>query len=128
MRLAISITVVCVIEVSPSISSSFFDGSGEDRFFGRLPVPEECLRPRRRKVWEARLRKAKAHSTNAQSATASSIPGVIFSRTTDGWLRAYASEDGGIVWEAVNAVGPVIVNGIVCIKTGVGINRDLSWK
>ncbi|MGA1369814.1 MAG: dehydrogenase, partial [Blastocatellia bacterium] len=80
-----------------------------------------------------------ARCTNAQSAAASSIPGVIFSGTTDGWLRAYAAEDGRIVWETdtaaqpweavngrtakggtIDAGGPVIVNGIVYINSGYG--------
>lgn len=77
--------------------------------------------------------------TNAQSAAASSIPGVIFSGTTDGRLRAYAAEDGRIIWETdtaaqpwetvngrtakggtIDAGGPVIVNGIVYINSGYG--------
>ena len=81
----------------------------------------------------------KARCTNGQSAAASSIPGVVFSGTTDGHLRAYATGDGRIIWdvdtaarpwEAVNggvakggsidAGGPVIVNGVVYINSGYG--------
>jgi polyvinyl alcohol dehydrogenase (cytochrome) len=36
---------------------------------------------------------------NAQSAAPSAIPGVIFSGTTDGHERAYASADGHILWD-----------------------------
>jgi len=81
----------------------------------------------------------KVRCTNGQSAAASSIPGVVFSGTTDGHLRAYAATDGRIIWdvdtasrpwEAVNgglakggsidAGGPVIVNGVVYINSGYG--------
>ncbi len=81
----------------------------------------------------------KSRCTNGQSAAASSIPGVIFSGTTDGHLRAYAAGDGRIIWdvdtaarpwEAVNggfakggsidAGGPVIVDGTVYINSGYG--------
>lgn len=77
--------------------------------------------------------------TNAQSAAASSIPGIVFSGTTDGHLRAYAAADGRIVWDVdtaaqpydavngkqakggtIDAGGPVIVNGIVYINSGYG--------
>lgn len=77
--------------------------------------------------------------SNAQSAAASMIPGVIFSGTTDGHLRAYATGDGKIIWdfdtagqpyEAVNgkqakggtidAGGAVIANGVVYINSGYG--------
>jgi polyvinyl alcohol dehydrogenase (cytochrome) len=36
---------------------------------------------------------------NAQSAAPSAIPGVVFSGTTDGHERAYASADGRILWD-----------------------------
>lgn len=81
----------------------------------------------------------KARCTNGQSAAASSIPGVVFSGTTDGHLRAYATDDGRIIWdvdtaarpwEAVNggvakggsidAGGAVIANGTVFINSGYG--------
>ncbi len=77
--------------------------------------------------------------TNAQSAAATSIPGVVFSGTTDGHLRAYATADGKIVWDfdtagapydAVNGKqakggtidggGPTIANGILYINSGYG--------
>jgi polyvinyl alcohol dehydrogenase (cytochrome) len=80
-----------------------------------------------------------ARCSNAQSAAASLIPGVIFSGTTDGHLRAYATADGKIIWdfdtaaqpyEAVNgkqakggtidAGGATIANGVVYINSGYG--------
>ena len=64
------------------------------------------------------------------------IPGVIFSGSVDGHMRAYAAEDGRILWdfdtardfETVNGVpghggsidgpGAVVVNGIVYVNSG----------
>ncbi len=76
---------------------------------------------------------------NAQSAAASLIPGVIFSGTSDGHLRAYATADGKIVWDfdtaaqpynavngkqakggTIDAGGAVIANGIVYVNSGYG--------
>jgi polyvinyl alcohol dehydrogenase (cytochrome) len=76
---------------------------------------------------------------NAQSAAATSIPGVVFSGTTDGHLRAYAAGDGRVIWdfdtaaapyEAVNgkqakggtidAGGATIANGVLYINSGYG--------
>jgi polyvinyl alcohol dehydrogenase (cytochrome) len=74
----------------------------------------------------------------AQAAALSVIPGVVFSGSNDGTLRAYSSEDGAILWEAdtnrefatVNGVegrgasmlgpGPVIVDGMVFVGSGYG--------
>ena len=72
----------------------------------------------------------------AQSSAVTAIPGVVFSGSMDGHLRAYSSEDGKILWDfntvrefpAVNGVkanggaldgpGPVIVNGMVFVTSG----------
>ena len=77
----------------------------------------------------------------AQSAAVTLIPGVIFSGGIDGHLRAYAPDDGKIVWDVdtvrefqtVNGVkgtggsmdgpGAVIVNGIVYVNSGYGMLR-----
>ncbi|MBI3678874.1 MAG: PQQ-binding-like beta-propeller repeat protein [Acidobacteria bacterium] len=76
----------------------------------------------------------------AQSAAASMIPGVVFSGSVDGHLRAYRAGDGKIIWDfdtareyqTVNGVqarggsmdgpGPVIAGGIVYVNSGYG-----SW-
>lgn len=77
--------------------------------------------------------------TNAQSAAASLIPGIVFSGTSDGHLRAYAALDGKIVWDfdtaaqpydgvngkqakggTIDATGAVIANGILYINSGYG--------
>jgi polyvinyl alcohol dehydrogenase (cytochrome) len=72
----------------------------------------------------------------AQSAAVTAIPGVVFSGGLDGHLRAYASDDGDIIWdvdtaqkyETVNGVaanggsldgpGPVIVGGMLFVNSG----------
>lgn len=75
---------------------------------------------------------------NAQSAAATLIPGVVFSGTTDGHLRAYATKDGAILWDydtaaAINTVnagltkggtldggGPTVANGVLYTNSGYG--------
>jgi polyvinyl alcohol dehydrogenase (cytochrome) len=72
----------------------------------------------------------------AQSAAVTAIPGVIFSGSVDGHMRAYSSEDGRVLWDfdavrsfdTVNRVsakggsfdgpGPVIANGMVFVNSG----------
>jgi len=76
---------------------------------------------------------------NSQSAAATLIPGVVFSGTADGHLRAYATKDGSIIWDfdtgaqpydAVNGMkakggtldggGPTIANGVLYTNSGYG--------
>jgi polyvinyl alcohol dehydrogenase (cytochrome) len=72
----------------------------------------------------------------AQSAALTSIPGVVFSGSADGAVRAYASADGRVLWSfdtnrdfaTVNAVkadggsidgpGPVVAGGILYVTAG----------
>ena len=74
----------------------------------------------------------------AQSAAVTVIPGVVFSGSSDGHLRAYATDNGKIVWDfdavrdfqAVNGVparggsfdgpGPVIAGGMLFVNSGYG--------
>jgi polyvinyl alcohol dehydrogenase (cytochrome) len=74
----------------------------------------------------------------AQSAAVSAIPGVVFSGTTDGMLRAYDATSGRVIWEfatgrefttvngvaarggSVNGPGPTVVNGMVFSNSGYG--------
>ena len=76
----------------------------------------------------------------AQSAAVSAIPGVVFSGSVDGHLRAYAASDGRVVWDfdtareftTVNGVtakggsmdgpGPAIAGGMLFVGSGYG-----SW-
>ncbi len=81
----------------------------------------------------------KSRCTNAQSAAVTLIPGIVFSGTTDGHLRAYATADGKVVWDfdtaaqpydavngkqakggTIDAGGPTIANGILYINSGYG--------
>jgi polyvinyl alcohol dehydrogenase (cytochrome) len=75
---------------------------------------------------------------NSQSAAASVIPGIVFSGTADGHLRAYSTRDGSIVWDfdtakpldtvnggrakggALDGGGPTIVNGVLYTNSGYG--------
>jgi polyvinyl alcohol dehydrogenase (cytochrome) len=72
----------------------------------------------------------------AQAAAVTSVPGVVSSGSLNGHLRAYAAEDGKVLWEydtahefkAVNGVpahggsisvaGPVIADGTVYVLSG----------
>ena len=74
----------------------------------------------------------------AQSAAITIIPGVIFSGSNDGALRAYSSADGKVLWQydsnrefgAINGVpakgasligpGPVVAGGMVYVNSGYG--------
>jgi polyvinyl alcohol dehydrogenase (cytochrome) len=75
----------------------------------------------------------------AQSAAVTVIPGVVFSGSLDGHLRAYATGDGRILWDvdtmrdyqtvngvkanggAVDGPGPVVVSGMLYVNSGYGI-------
>ncbi len=66
------------------------------------------------------------------------IPGVVFSGSVDGHMRAYSATDGKIIWEfntmrefetvngvkgaggSIDAAGPVIVDGMVLTNSGYG--------
>jgi polyvinyl alcohol dehydrogenase (cytochrome) len=79
-----------------------------------------------------------ARCNNAQSAAATLMPGVLFSGTTDGHLRAYATKDGRILWDVDTALpvptvnagvtkggtldggGPTMANGILYTNSGYG--------
>jgi polyvinyl alcohol dehydrogenase (cytochrome) len=74
----------------------------------------------------------------ALSAAVSAIPGVVFSGSVSGYLRAYAVEDGRLLFEfdtardyatvngvpghggAIDGPGPVIVDGMVYVNSGYG--------
>jgi polyvinyl alcohol dehydrogenase (cytochrome) len=92
-------------------------------------------------VWSAKPAPCAAQRTDcspAQSAAVTAIPGVVFSGSVDGHLRAYAMTTGAILWDedtarvfdAVNdktarggsmdAAGPAVVNGMVLVNSGYG--------
>jgi polyvinyl alcohol dehydrogenase (cytochrome) len=81
--------------------------------------------------------------TGAQSAPASVIPGVVFSGSVDGHLRAYSTADGSIIWDvntvkdyttvngvpakggSIDAAGPAIADGLVVTNSGYSLWRGL---
>ncbi len=93
------------------------------------------------KVWSAKPSScdARKHCSPAQSAAVTAIPGVVFSGSVDGHLRAYAARTGEIMWdvdtgreyETVNgqkarggsidgAAGPVLAGGMLYVNSGYG--------
>ena len=94
------------------------------------------------RVWLAEPGPAKCGSGRgcnaAQSAALTAIPGVVFSGSNDGALRAYSTADGAVVWEfdsnrafqTVNGVparggsligpGPVVAGGMLFVNSGYG--------
>lgn len=78
----------------------------------------------------------------AQSAPPTLIPGVVFSGSEDGHVRAYDSGDGKLLWDfntvqtfqavngiaarggSINATGPTVVDGMVYVEAGYTNNMD----
>ncbi len=75
----------------------------------------------------------------AQSAAVTAVPGVVFSGSLDGFIRAYSAEDGEVLWShdtvreypdtvngvparggSLNGPGPVVVDGMVYVNSGYG--------
>ena len=91
-----------------------------------------------RVVWhaDAPACSSRPNCSPAQSAAVTAIPGIVFSGSLDGHIRAYTATDGRIVWdfdtarsfETVNGVraaggaidgpGAVVVNGMLYINSG----------
>ena len=80
-----------------------------------------------------------ARCLNSQSAAATAIPGVVFSGSLDGHLRAYSTRDGSIVWDfdtaatsytgvngaparggALDGGGPIVAGGVLYVNSGYG--------
>lgn len=94
------------------------------------------------KVWAAPAPKpaciGKPGCTAAQMAPVTAIPGVVFSGSMDGHLRAYAGGDGKLLWDfdtlrdfdtvngvkakggSLNAAGPTIYGGMLYVNSGYG--------
>jgi polyvinyl alcohol dehydrogenase (cytochrome) len=74
----------------------------------------------------------------AQSAAVTAIPGVVFSGSVDGHLRAYSTKNGDVIWDmdtarefdtvngararggSMDAAGPAVLNGMVFVNSGYG--------
>lgn len=127
-------------------------GSAADQTVGYFPVSDMLLGQEAagglhalrlengEPIWEARPPRADCKDPNncvqAQSAAISLIPGVVFSGTTTGIMRAYDTKDGRVIWtydanrpySTVNGVpakggsfngpGPVIAGGMVFMNSG----------
>ena len=81
---------------------------------------------------------SKTDCSPAQSAAVTAIPGVVFSGSVDGHLRAYSSETGKVLWDmdtardyptvngkpahggSLDAAGPAIVDGMILVNSGYG--------
>jgi polyvinyl alcohol dehydrogenase (cytochrome) len=77
-----------------------------------------------------------ANCSPAQSAALTAIPGVVFSGSMDGHLRAYSAREGKVIWEfdtvreyktvngvtakggAIDGPGAIVVNGMVFVNSG----------
>ena len=80
----------------------------------------------------------------AQPAAVTAIPGVVFSGSTDGHLRAFDAEDGHVVWDfdtareyqtangipgrggALDGAGPVIAGGMLFVNSGYARNGGMA--
>jgi len=80
----------------------------------------------------------------AQPAAVTAIPGVVFSGSDDGHLRAYATEDGRILWDvdtahdfetangvhgkggSLDGAGPVIAGGMLFVNSGYARNGGMA--
>jgi polyvinyl alcohol dehydrogenase (cytochrome) len=92
-----------------------------------------------RRVWHTpppRACRTRERCSPAQSAAVSAIPGVAFSGSIDGHLRAYSATDGKILWDvdtvqtyvttngvpgrggSLNVAGPAISGGTVIVNSG----------
>jgi polyvinyl alcohol dehydrogenase (cytochrome) len=78
----------------------------------------------------------------AHAAAVTAIPGVVFSGSLDGHLRAYSTKDGAVLWDfdtkrefdavggrrghggTLNGPGPVIVDGILYVTSGYDVGFD----
>jgi polyvinyl alcohol dehydrogenase (cytochrome) len=92
-------------------------------------------------VWSAKASPCATDRTDcspAQSAAVTAIPGVVFSGSVDGHLRAYSTTNGRVLWDvdtarefatvngkparggSMDAAGPAIVNGMLFVNSGYG--------
>ena len=120
---------------------------------GRIPVPNSqatvpdpeagggmfALRlDNGQRVWHTAAAKCgdRERCSPAQSAAVSAIPGVVFSGSVDGHLRAYSAADGAILWDfdtvrtyetvngvparggSLNVAGPAISGGMLFVNSG----------
>jgi polyvinyl alcohol dehydrogenase (cytochrome) len=92
-------------------------------------------------VWSAPATPCAASRTDcspAQSAAVTAIPGVVFSGSVDGHLRAYSASTGRVLWDtdtahefsavngktvrggSIDGAGPAVANGMIFVNSGYG--------
>lgn len=92
-------------------------------------------------IWDAKpvpCVAGQAICSPAQSAAVTAIPGVVFSGSVDGHLRAYSAGTGAVLWDvdtarefetvngkparggSMDVAGPAVVNGMVFVNSGYG--------
>ncbi|HEY2904536.1 MAG TPA: PQQ-binding-like beta-propeller repeat protein [Vicinamibacterales bacterium] len=132
-------------------------GSAADNDQAYIPVSDVLLKPNEagglfslklatgEKVWHTPAPTLDCTSgrgcSAAQSAPISVMPGVVFSGSVDGHLRAYSTTDGRIIWDyntakdyetvnnvkakggSLDAAGPAIADGLVITNSGYAL-----WK
>ena len=134
-------------------------GSAADNQAAYIPVSDVLAAPNQagglfalklgtgEQIWHTPAPKLECNTgrgcTGAQSAPASVIPGVVFSGSVDGHLRAYSTTDGSIIWDfntarefetvnhvpgkggSIDAAGPAIADGLVVTNSGYALWRGL---
>jgi polyvinyl alcohol dehydrogenase (cytochrome) len=134
-------------------------GSAADEQAAYIPVSDVLAAPNEagglfalklatgEKIWNTPAPKLECNSgrgcTGAQSAPVSVIPGVVFSGSVDGHMRAYSTVDGSIVWDfntarefetvnhvpakggSIDAAGPVVADGLLLTNSGYALWRGL---
>jgi polyvinyl alcohol dehydrogenase (cytochrome) len=98
-----------------------------------------------RRLWRAMPQPPRCFSedekcSGAQSAAVTAIPGVVFSGSVDGYLRAYSATSGKTIWQfytameydtvngvkahggSINAPGPTVVDGMVFVNSGYSLS------
>jgi polyvinyl alcohol dehydrogenase (cytochrome) len=98
------------------------------------------------KIWYAPPQAcgSKPGCSPAQPAAVTAIPGVVFSGSDDGHLRAFASEDGHVLWDfdtardyqpvngvpgkggSLDGAGPVVVGGMLFVNSGYARNGGMA--
>jgi polyvinyl alcohol dehydrogenase (cytochrome) len=102
-------------------------GTGK-KLWSALPSADGCQTPR---------------CSPGQLAAVTAIPGVVFSGSLDGHLRAYATDDGHVLWDydtlrefstvnqvpgkggALDGAGPAVAGGMVFVNSGYGYNYEI---
>jgi polyvinyl alcohol dehydrogenase (cytochrome) len=134
-------------------------GSAADEQAAYIPVSDVLAAPNEagglfalklatgEKIWSTPAPKLECNSgrgcTGAQSAPVSVIPGVVFSGSVDGHMRAYSTVDGSIIWDfntarefetvnhvpakggSIDAAGPVVADGLLLTNSGYALWKGL---